>query len=125
MTLTHSSFQAKECHNHLENAILSKLPVEILMGKKNLEVCRFSVGLTMQVRPQLINKGEIVKKLLHKTPNADSISCAGDDKTDEDMFKAIRRANLVDASVFTCTIGSATKKSQASHHVPYTPLFCV
>ncbi|KAJ3072177.1 threalose-6-phosphate phosphatase, partial [Quaeritorhiza haematococci] len=30
-------FQAKECRNHLENAVLSKLPVEILIGKKNLE----------------------------------------------------------------------------------------
>lgn len=38
-------FQAKECQNHLETSILSKLPVEILVGKKNLEV-----------RPTAINK---------------------------------------------------------------------
>ena len=38
-------FQAKECQNHLESAILPKLPVEILLGKKNLEV-----------RPTSINK---------------------------------------------------------------------
>jgi trehalose-phosphatase len=40
------SFQAKECQNHLENAILSKLPVEVMIGKKNLEVrghCLFRV----------------------------------------------------------------------------------
>ncbi|KAJ3275299.1 threalose-6-phosphate phosphatase [Borealophlyctis nickersoniae] len=41
--------QAKECQNYLENAILSKFPIEILLGKKNLEV-----------RPISINKGEIV-----------------------------------------------------------------
>jgi trehalose-6-phosphatase len=31
-------FQAKECQYHLEEAILSKLPVEVIVGKKNLEV---------------------------------------------------------------------------------------
>ncbi|KAF9438868.1 threalose-6-phosphate phosphatase [Entomortierella beljakovae] len=71
-------FQAKECQNHLENAVLSKLPVEILVGKKNLEV-----------RPTTVNKGEIVKKLLHQHPDAEFVMCAGDDKTDEDMFRAL------------------------------------
>jgi hypothetical protein len=33
-----SVFQAKECQTHLENVILSKFPIEILLGKKNLEV---------------------------------------------------------------------------------------
>lgn len=42
------AFQAKECQNHLESAILPKLPVEILTGKKNLEV-----------RPTFINKVKI------------------------------------------------------------------
>jgi HAD superfamily hydrolase (TIGR01484 family) len=31
-------FQAKECQYYLEEAILSKLPVEVMVGKKNLEV---------------------------------------------------------------------------------------
>lgn len=31
-------FQAKECQLHLEEAIMSKLPVEVMVGKKNLEV---------------------------------------------------------------------------------------
>ncbi|KAF9116681.1 threalose-6-phosphate phosphatase [Mortierella sp. AM989] len=72
------AFQAKECQNHLENAVLSKLPVEILVGKKNLEV-----------RPTTVNKGEIVKKLLLQHPDAEFVICAGDDKTDEDMFRAL------------------------------------
>lgn len=46
------------------------------MGKKNLEV-----------RPQAINKGEIVKRLLLKHADVDFVFCAGDDKTDEDMFR--------------------------------------
>ncbi|KAG0375848.1 threalose-6-phosphate phosphatase [Mortierella sp. AD032] len=72
------AFQAKECQNHLENAVLSKLPVEILVGKKNLEV-----------RPTIVNKGEIVKRLLIQHPDAEFVLCAGDDKTDEDMFRAL------------------------------------
>ncbi|KAF9915390.1 threalose-6-phosphate phosphatase, partial [Lobosporangium transversale] len=72
------AFQAKECQNHLENAVLSKLPVEILVGKKNLEV-----------RPTIVNKGEIVKRLLNQHPEAEFVLCAGDDKTDEDMFRAL------------------------------------
>ena len=40
----YGSFQAKECQNHLESAVLSKLPVEILVGKKNLEVYSFHLG---------------------------------------------------------------------------------
>ncbi|KAI1296277.1 threalose-6-phosphate phosphatase [Mortierella claussenii] len=72
------AFQAKECQNHLENAVLSKLPVEILVGKKNLEV-----------RPMIVNKGEIVKRLQNQHPDVEFVMCAGDDKTDEDMFRAL------------------------------------
>ncbi|KAJ1913039.1 hypothetical protein H4219_005375 [Mycoemilia scoparia] len=74
-------FQAKECMNHLENAVVSRLPIEILVGKKCLDV-----------RPKAINKGEIVRRVLLSTdsPNWELIVCAGDDKTDEDMFRALR-----------------------------------
>lgn len=100
-------FQAKECQNHLENAILSKLPVEILLGKKNLEV-----------RPIAMNKGEIVKRLVqHCQPHLDFVYCVGDDRTDEDMFKVLRKAEIQNETCFTCTIGSANKKTHAVWHV--------
>lgn len=51
----------------------------VLVGKKNLEV-----------RPLAVNKGEIVRRLIYENPSADFIFCAGDDKTDEDMFRALR-----------------------------------
>jgi trehalose 6-phosphate synthase/phosphatase len=50
----------------------------VLIGKKNLEV-----------RPIAVNKGEIVKRLLYTNPDAEFVFCAGDDKTDEDMFRAM------------------------------------
>ncbi|KAJ3328575.1 threalose-6-phosphate phosphatase [Blyttiomyces sp. JEL0837] len=102
----YGSFQAKECQNHLENAILSKLPVEVMIGKKNLEV-----------RPVSINKGEIVKRLLASRVGTDFVYCVGDDKTDEDMFKSLRRSDLPEENCFTCTIGSANKFTKASWHL--------
>jgi trehalose-phosphatase len=100
-------FQAKECQNHLENAVVSKLPVEILVGKKNIEV-----------RPTSINKGEIVKRLLLQHPEVEFVFCAGDDKTDEDMFRALRKCELVkDEFIFAVTVGPSDKKTHANYHV--------
>ncbi|CAO3600646.1 unnamed protein product [Absidia cylindrospora] len=139
-------FQAKECQNHLETA-LSKLPVEVLVGKKNLEV-----------RPKSINKGEIVKRLLLVSPSSSSsiatiisptsmdplspggggpttptspfpgsslpspcdfVMCCGDDKTDEDMFKTLTRANISDDRKFSILIGAKDKKTEAFWRVQY------
>ncbi|KAK0557107.1 hypothetical protein OC846_000754 [Tilletia horrida] len=76
----YGSFQAKECQAHLENLTTQNdLAVEVLVGKKNLEV-----------RPLAVNKGEIVKRILHQhAQTVDLVFCAGDDKTDEDMFRAL------------------------------------
>eukprot|EP00835_Amoeboradix_gromovi_P002095 NODE_111_length_19413_cov_0.323703.p3 type:complete len:686 gc:universal NODE_111_length_19413_cov_0.323703:10149-8092(-) len=64
--LEYGAFQANECQNHLENSISGKMPVELLIGKKNLEV-----------RPVSINKGEMVKKILALYPESDFIMCCG------------------------------------------------
>lgn len=75
------SWQAKQCQFLLENTISGKMSVEILAGKKNLEV-----------RPISINKGQTLRKILSEGTDkiqADFVFCAGDDRTDEDMFKAL------------------------------------
>ncbi|KAJ2909009.1 hypothetical protein GGI21_002313, partial [Coemansia aciculifera] len=113
----YGEFQAKECMNHLENAVVSKRPVETLVGKKCLEV-----------RPISVNKGEIVKRLVGANPEQwDFVLCAGDDKTDEDMFRALRTLRLSMADngsaedapphYFTITVGPADKKSAAAWHL--------
>ncbi|EEB87393.1 hypothetical protein MPER_15264, partial [Moniliophthora perniciosa FA553] len=68
-------FQCRQCQDLLENNLAHKRPIEVLVGKKNLEV-----------RPLAVNKGEIVKRILYHNPDAEFVFCAGDDKTDEDMF---------------------------------------
>ncbi|KAK4688662.1 trehalose 6-phosphate synthase/phosphatase, partial [Tremellales sp. Uapishka_1] len=72
-------FQCKQCLDLLESSLAPRRPIEVLVGKKNLEV-----------RPLAINKGEIVKRLMYENPDADFVFCAGDDKTDEDMFRSLR-----------------------------------
>ncbi|KAI8097569.1 glycosyltransferase family 20-domain-containing protein [Halteromyces radiatus] len=115
-------FQAKECQNHLETA-LSKLPVEVLVGKKNLEV-----------RLKSVNKGEIVKRLLlasplstssshlqtlsNSSPSVDFVMCCGDDKTDEDMFKTLARSSVDSTGKFSVLIGAEDKKTAALWRVP-------
>ncbi|KAI1785973.1 trehalose 6-phosphate phosphatase [Ganoderma leucocontextum] len=71
-------FQCHQCQDLLENNLARKRPIEVLVGKKNLEV-----------RPLAVNKGEIVKRILYFHPDAEFVFCAGDDKTDEDMFRAL------------------------------------
>ncbi|KAI0084055.1 trehalose 6-phosphate phosphatase [Irpex rosettiformis] len=71
-------FQCRQCQDLLENNLARKRPIEVLVGKKNLEV-----------RPIAVNKGEIVKRILYFNPDAEFVFCAGDDKTDEDMFRAL------------------------------------
>lgn len=58
--------------------MVEKLPIDVIVGKKNLEV-----------RPAHTHKGEIVRRLTYQHADADFLICAGDDKTDEDMFRAI------------------------------------
>ncbi|KDN50097.1 hypothetical protein RSAG8_01433, partial [Rhizoctonia solani AG-8 WAC10335] len=85
------SFQCNQCLDLLQTNIAPKRPIEVLVGKKNLEV-----------RPIAINKGEIVKRLMYANPDAEFVFCAGDDKTDEDMFRAL--GSLFPSGVTTATM---------------------
>ncbi|CAA7261208.1 unnamed protein product [Cyclocybe aegerita] len=127
-------FQCRQCQDLLENNLAHKRPIEVLVGKKNLEV-----------RPVAVNKGEIVKRILYMNPDAEFIFCAGDDKTDEDMFRALLlfppdvervtmeapvAVTLIDdanakpvelairpEAVFTTAVGHSSKRTLASWHV--------
>jgi trehalose 6-phosphate synthase/phosphatase len=106
----YGAFQAKECQNHLEQAILSKLPVEVLVGKKNIEV-----------RPTSVNKGEILKRLLASAGSEpfDFVLCCGDDRTDEDMFKILNRSDMAEYQTFSVMVGGGRdRKTNALWYVP-------
>ncbi|KAJ1534884.1 threalose-6-phosphate phosphatase [Cladochytrium tenue] len=104
---SYGAFQANECRNHLEHAVLSKLPVEVMLGKKNLEV-----------RPVAASKGDVARRLLADEPRADFCFCAGDDRTDEDMFRAVARA----ADRAAAAAASAAGLAAANAAAPAAPL---
>jgi trehalose-phosphatase len=64
-----------------------------------------------------MNKGEIVKRLVLQRVAADFVFCAGDDRTDEDMFKVLTKSGISKDNIFTCTIGSENKMTRADWHV--------
>lgn len=79
-------FQAAECRKLLENTVAKRWPVEVMVGKANLEV-----------RPTFVNKGFIAQRLLDEykhyhdgsdenVPGPDFVLCLGDDFTDEGEF---------------------------------------
>ena len=132
----YGAFQANECRNVLEDGVLSNRAVEILTGKRNLEV-----------RPMALNKGSIVMRLFEERNNStqhldspfDFILCVGDDRTDEDMFRVLQQRQRAESAVqdedpaiigfeqscgfndsktWCVTIGHKAKKTLASWHIP-------
>lgn len=84
--------QAKELLDHLEG-VLSNQPVEVVQGNSIVEV-----------KPQGISKGAVVDRLLielskrvdeHGQNSApDFVLCIGDDRSDEDMFRAVEHVTV-------------------------------
>ncbi|KAG0634767.1 glycosyltransferase family 20-domain-containing protein [Tuber brumale] len=110
--------QAKECMAELESAMEERgYDVEVMTGKANLEV-----------RPRFVNKGEIARKLVAEAEGTPAmVFCAGDDTTDEDMFRALQQSDLPKERLFTVTVGPSSKPTEANHHLlePENVIECV
>jgi trehalose 6-phosphate synthase/phosphatase len=78
--------------------LTSNTPIGVFNGNKIIEI-----------KPTVINKGEIAKQLLESHPS-DFIFCAGDDYTDEDMFKTLPD----DAHTVKVGFGTTHAKHQVS-----------
>ncbi|MBX3181489.1 MAG: bifunctional alpha,alpha-trehalose-phosphate synthase (UDP-forming)/trehalose-phosphatase [Polyangiaceae bacterium] len=87
------AFQATELQAQLEDT-LERQPFNVLRGNRVLEV-----------RSEFASKGRALATLLAAYPHADLLLCAGDDRTDEEMMRAIpsdwRERTL------SCWVGSA------------------
>ncbi|KAG8372446.1 hypothetical protein BUALT_Bualt12G0067000 [Buddleja alternifolia] len=106
------SWQAKELLDHLES-VLANDPVVVKSGQQIVEV-----------KPQGVSKGVVVKNLMETMRNtrkaADFVLCIGDDRSDEEMFEAIAssvadRSLPETAEVFACTVGQ--KPSMAKYYL--------
>ncbi|KAI9268056.1 trehalose-phosphatase-domain-containing protein [Phascolomyces articulosus] len=80
--------------------------VDILRGKMNLEV-----------RSLLVNKGNVVQRI-QQSVGADFVLCAGDDRTDEDMFRALKKE-----PAYCVLIGPQDKETEARYSVPTSEQF--
>lgn len=88
----YSLFQGKELLTRLED-LLKRRPYKVLRGNRVIEV-----------RHEHVTKGSAVESLLERHPNSDFIFCAGDDRTDEDMMKALPKA--LAKRTITCWVGA-------------------
>jgi trehalose 6-phosphate synthase/phosphatase len=71
------TLQANELLPLLEDTLHRK-PYSVLRGSRVIEV-----------RHHKVNKGQALLQILKRHPDSDLLFCAGDDRTDEDMMKAI------------------------------------
>ncbi|KAK5072772.1 threalose-6-phosphate phosphatase [Lithohypha guttulata] len=101
--------RAVEAKALLEGEYLKAWDVEVMLGKANVEV-----------RPRFLNKGVMAARLVQETfANGTSgfVLCAGDDTTDEDMFRALLSSKLKMDNVFTCLIARDGKPSLGYYRV--------
>ncbi|KAF2227903.1 glycosyltransferase family 20-domain-containing protein [Elsinoe ampelina] len=94
---------AKALKKRLHRSVGVTYDIEVMSGKANLEV-----------RPKIINKGQVVRRLLKDLGEGpgnepDFVLCCGDDTTDEDMFRALRRSELPMPKVFGVLVGEGSK----------------
>ncbi|KAF9195349.1 hypothetical protein BGZ50_004725 [Haplosporangium sp. Z 11] len=128
-------WQARECQNHIEEAIGSIYPIHAIVGRKCLEVMPRDVSKASATRT-------IVESLMpvSSSPSSESVTalpstggdapaaqahsldfvlCVGDDRSDEDMFQYVNGLKVGTGNphqVVTCTVGS--KSSEAHWFVP-------
>lgn len=92
------AWRARELRSLLEDQ-LSGHPYAVLPGSKVIEV-----------RHAQVTKGHAVEGLLGHYPDADFVFCAGNDRTDEDMFEALARAGREPRMV--CFVGSVHSSAE-------------
>ncbi|RCI04436.1 threalose-6-phosphate phosphatase [Rhizopus stolonifer] len=102
------AFQARELQNHLDQNVVGKLPVECINGKKNVEA-----------RPSLVHKGSVIHHVVKSHPDIDYVVCAGDDRSDEDMFRMLERisSNGLEAVQFNLIVAPIDKNTLAKWKV--------
>jgi trehalose 6-phosphate synthase/phosphatase len=78
---------------------LSNQPLEVLEGDKVIEV-----------RLRGVNKGLVVRHLLEHAEPGTTVAAIGDDRTDDDIFRALPSGHL--------TVAVGHRPTRAAYHVP-------
>jgi len=74
----HGAHQARQLRVHLRD-VLTGTPLEVLAGDKVVEL-----------RPHGANKGRAAAQILRALPAGAKVAAFGDDRTDEDLFNAVK-----------------------------------
>ncbi|KAF9212479.1 hypothetical protein BGZ59_006702 [Podila verticillata] len=120
-------WQARECQNHIEEAIGSIYPIHAVVGRKCLEVMPRDVSkshatkfIVDTLRAASSTEGESSSS---SRPPLDFVLSIGDDRSDEDMFEYCNgltqdddHTSLTKNQIVTVTVGS--KSSAAKWFVP-------
>jgi trehalose 6-phosphate synthase/phosphatase len=93
--------QGTEMIDHLDSVMADK-SIEVVSGHQYVEV-----------KPKGISKGAMVRRILDEC-HPDFVLCLGDDKSDEEMFRALKDLGAADTT-FPCTVGQ--KPSFARYYV--------
>ncbi len=94
----YAQFQSNELHAQLED-LLKRRPYRVLKGNRVIEV-----------RHELVTKGSAMNRILEEHPRTDFIFCAGDDRTDEDMMRAIPQRYL--SKSVRCWVGGPNANAE-------------
>lgn len=121
-------WQARECQNHIEEAVGVIYPIHAVVGRKCLEVMPRDVSkahATKTIVESLVQQQQTGTDAPAVDP-VDFVLCMGDDRSDEDMFVYCNGLKLGGGGygkneseqkrVVTCTVGS--KSSEARWFVP-------
>ncbi|KAG0051625.1 hypothetical protein BGZ83_003502 [Gryganskiella cystojenkinii] len=119
-------WQARECQNHIEEAVGVIYPIHAVVGRKCLEVMPRDISkahATKTIVESLMAKQQQQNGNGVAVDPVDFVLCVGDDRSDEDMFvycNGLKLGEEKDAvsehRVVTCTVGS--KSSEARWFVP-------
>ncbi|KAG0086829.1 hypothetical protein BGZ93_007155 [Podila epicladia] len=116
---TFGLWQARECQNHIEEAIGSIYPIHAVVGRKCVEVMPRDVSKS-QATKTIVDALRAASANGKSRPPLDFVVSIGDDRSDEDMFKYCNGlqddTGLNKDRIVTVTVGS--KSSAAKWFVP-------
>jgi len=112
------TFHYRQCNKEDYKPILKNIKEQTLQMEKFYPTLNMVKGKkSWEARLKGITKGYIIQKILemNKRDGVDFVFCAGDDVTDEDMFKELSTDPHLHGGVVTCIVNN--KKSTATTYV--------
>lgn len=112
-------------YGKMQASELGKYLEKVLVGWPGIEVVRYDYNRILEVKPHGINKGVTVKRIIKQLGKEvpQFVLCVGDDRSDEDMFLALKEGfdsgeNGSQSNLFTACVGIKPSNAQYYLHDP-------